>query len=570
MPDNITFKVPGRPAQPRELEPEVRQRSGITVKHSVVVRPPVRGEADWQVLSDVAPSDVVELEFSDGGRRYTRADQLAADIRATEVRRDGDDENVVVVPHQIGGTETRGFIQLGLAAFQLLDVPAPNDALIDQASAIAAPEAAAAIARHFEKDLRTGLFRISSPGEFVEEIKTPLERAPSKPILLFIHGTASSTAGSFSGLEGKEEWTQFTEAYDQILALEHCTLSQTPIENALAAAPLLPRGARLHIVSHSRGGLVGELLCLQGLRKDQISAFENRGRKDQADLLRQLDGILRDRELVVEKFVRVACPSRGTLLASDRLDLYFSVLLELVKLVPAIAASPLYPVVKCALLTLIAQKATPQTVPGIEAQRPESPFIALLNRPDLATQADLAIIAGRADLGGGLRSVVKLAADAFYLEPNDFVVNTEAMYGGMMRQNAWYFPDRGADVSHFQYFRNNRTRQQVGAWLRGETDRSLNLFVDMELRKRKDLMFPEWRGVDEDKRPIVIYVPPLLGTYIGNIWLHAPGLLPGDLDRLGDPQLTADGVVGHRSGRLIRYLSSVCNQALRIRLASGA
>ncbi len=560
MPDSdakLTFKVPGRPAPPRELESEVRRRSAIKVKRSVAVRKPIRGEADWQTIEGVAPTDVIELEFGDGVRRYTRADQLAADIRATQVSRGDEDQGAIVVPATLGGAETRGFVQLFLNAFQVMEVPTPEEVLIDRATEQAAQKAATAIAAYFESELRTGLFRIGSPSEFIEQVTAPLEHAPSKPILLFLHGTASSTAGSFSGLEGKEEWTQFKGTYDHILALEHCTLSLSPIDNAIAAARLLPRGARLHMVSHSRGGLVGELLCAKRFRKDQIAAFESSGRKDQADLLRQLDDILRDRELVIEKFVRVACPSRGTLLASDRLDLYFSLLLEVLRLVPAIAASPVYPIVKSALLALIAEKATPRTVPGIEAQRPESPFIALLNRSDLETQADLAIIAGRTDYGGSVRSLVKLASDAFYLEPNDFVVNTEAMYGGMLRQNgAWYFADRGGDVSHFQYFKNDRTRQQVGAWLRGETNRSLNLFVDLQLRKRKDLMFPEWRAAEEDTRPVVIYVPPLLGTYLGTVWLHAPGLIPGDLDRLADPQLAPEGVVPHRCGRLLKQLSS--------------
>ncbi|MFB8829403.1 hypothetical protein ACE0DR_08525 [Azotobacter sp. CWF10] len=49
---------------------------------------------------------------------------------------------------------------------------------------------------------------------------------------------------------------------DRAFAFEHRTLSESPIVNALALARSLPEQAKLHLVSHSRGGLVGELLCL--------------------------------------------------------------------------------------------------------------------------------------------------------------------------------------------------------------------------------------------------------------------------------------------------------------------
>ena len=53
----------------------------------------------------------------------------------------------------------------------------------------------------------------------------------------------------------------YTRYGGEMYAFEHRTLTESPIENALALAEALPDGARLHLVSHSRGGLVGELLC---------------------------------------------------------------------------------------------------------------------------------------------------------------------------------------------------------------------------------------------------------------------------------------------------------------------
>jgi hypothetical protein len=47
---------------------------------------------------------------------------------------------------------------------------------------------------------------------------------------------------------------------DRVYALDHLTLSRSPLENALTLVSALPVGARVHLVTHSRGGLVAEAL----------------------------------------------------------------------------------------------------------------------------------------------------------------------------------------------------------------------------------------------------------------------------------------------------------------------
>ncbi len=50
---------------------------------------------------------------------------------------------------------------------------------------------------------------------------------------------------------------------ERIYAFEHRTFSESPIENAIELAAKLPKGAQINLVTHSRGGLVGDLLCLE-------------------------------------------------------------------------------------------------------------------------------------------------------------------------------------------------------------------------------------------------------------------------------------------------------------------
>src|SRR5690606_1762045 len=136
---------------------------------------------------------------------------------------------------------------------------------------------------------------------------------------------------------------------------EHRTFSESPIENALALASALPAGTRLHIVSHSRGGLVGDLMCLDAaageldtlidLYRHELSPDEKADKEKEPRLraareaenarmqarLRQLVALLREKHIQVERYVRVAAPARGTALLSDNLDVFLSCLLNLVR-----------------------------------------------------------------------------------------------------------------------------------------------------------------------------------------------------------------------------------------------
>jgi hypothetical protein len=90
----------------------------------------------------------------------------------------------------------------------------------------------------------------------------------------------------------------------------------------------------------------------------------------------------------------VACPARGTILASGRVDRYLSLIGNLIEHIPLLADNPIAALFKAMLFALVKQRADPRHIPGLEAQMPESPLIHLLNRPSLKTNSDLGVIAG--------------------------------------------------------------------------------------------------------------------------------------------------------------------------------
>ncbi|RYF97739.1 MAG: hypothetical protein EOO02_20330, partial [Chitinophagaceae bacterium] len=100
-----------------------------------------------------------------------------------------------------------------------------------------------------------GLFRLKPDFTFdkIENIDT------DKPVLLFLHGTNSNNSGAFDKLLSSEAWLIIQRKYgNNILAFQHRTLTHSPLQNVVELANQLPANAKLHLISHSRGGLLGE------------------------------------------------------------------------------------------------------------------------------------------------------------------------------------------------------------------------------------------------------------------------------------------------------------------------
>ena len=254
------------------------------------------------------------------------------------------------------------------------------------------------------------------------------------PVLLFIHGTASNTQGSFGAFstdDASSDW-QTLKGYfkEHIYAFEHRTMSLSPIENALSLARVLPKRARLHIVSHSRGGQVADLLCLRDVAPERLGSYSRSGRDlasgdesdreqlNQADHierapLNKLIAVLREKQFDVKRLIRVASPSRGTLLASENLDQFLSILTNLIGLIPVVGQSPVYQVIKWMTLDVAKNRMKPEFVPGIEAMIPTSPLVGLLNHPDTTAKGELAVVAGDIEGGNLLKRLGVFVTDTF-------------------------------------------------------------------------------------------------------------------------------------------------------------
>ncbi len=408
--------------------------------------------------------------------------------------------------------------------------------------------------------------------------KTVPAAADGGPILILIHGTFVDTVSTFGKLwdEHPRSVERLFANYGQrVYALDHPTLGASPFANALTLVQAMPDGARLHLLTHSRGGLVAVVLArLAGQRRidaHDLAPFKGdayQGQRQEMDAL--LKAIVK-KNIQVERVVRVACPARGTLLASRRLDAYLSVLTWTLKATGALVAAEVLD-----FLNAVAERrADPALIPGLEAMMPGSALVQWLNRPDSRIPGDLRVVAG--DLqGDSVGSWVKtLLADAFYWTDNDIVVHTRSMYGGSPRVGgASFMLDQSGKATHFAYFRNALTVDAVVEGLTqsnpagfrpigplswaGETSDGLRSARSASSGVRGGAApQPEPNG----QRPCVIVLPGLLGSNLEvkgkRIWL---GLrLLGGFDQLryqsdGSDQVLPDGPISLIYGALIEHL----------------
>jgi tetratricopeptide (TPR) repeat protein len=524
----------------------------VTPKYSAQIQS-ARAATDIHRL-DVADDDIVELELEGGIRLWQRADTLQADFPGVASR--GAAAGGYVLPSVLPlGNARRGVGPWVIKGLKVFGIDLAGDITEIVSSKV-------------EGALKPGpgLYRCGSSA--ATDLQPVGKLDATAPILLLIHGTGSTTDGSFGGLwEGgsSARYAELDKAYGgQVLAFQHRTLTRSPIENALELAGKLPDSARLHLVSHSRGGLVGELLCRAMLQSrspfddDDLALFAGPDRTRDLEAITALRKLLADKKFQVERFVRVACPARGTTLADGRLDRYLSITVNLLGLIPGFMLNPVYDATTALLLAVVKKRTEPQELPGLEAQMPTSPLVRVLNRPGQASSADLHVVGG--DLAGDTAwSTLKaLVTDLYYREDNDLVVNTPSMFGGAERTGVIrYWVDTGGGVDHFHYFKNpDSASRVVAALLHPDAD----VFHPLE-KKPSEITPDDYRKRTAAPQPIVVVLPGIMGSTLkagdNSVWMNYLALAAGglaDLD-MSAPNIEPSGLVADSYQQLVRYLS---------------
>lgn len=500
-----------------------------------------RGDQPIETV-EIADNDLIEIEFEGGERLWLNGEEFRERFGGVSERGKAAGTAVMAVPDSLqllpGGMEARGPINWLIKGLKVFGV--------DLAGITARKIAEAVEGRTSANRRAPGIYRcVLNTGRFaLEDVGSAGWRA-EKPFLLFIHGTLSSTWGSFGDLWSvarAAELDALRRAYgDRVLAFEHEYLTKSPIDNTRDLVKqlnrVLPDQAAVHLVTHSRGGLVGEMLC-RGTSGDggaapflpeelALADIDDR-HKETLKSLKALDAELRVKRFRVERFVRVACPALGTTLASGRLDRWLSVVGTVGS--AALPGTPLadaFSDIGDFIAAAVQERTDPETLPGLEAMMPESAFIKLVNWPKTVVFGDLTVIAGDIDPDKWWARLMVWLTDRFYEGDHDLVVNTPSMYGGATRSGtALVGFHKGPDVNHFSYFQNADSAVQLVRALTREAGDTAGF---EPLAKPVVNIARAIAPRSVDPMPVVFILPDMMGSELtvgdDHVWVDIPHLM---------------------------------------------
>ncbi|MEN0065799.1 MAG: CHAT domain-containing protein [Myxococcota bacterium] len=590
MRDEIHLELPpGDPAPSEETDSNLADKlmRFDEVVPRMLVRPPERGRPLQRHLA--RPDDIVEIEDRDGAYRVMRAEHY--DKLDRSMTRDGGAELGIRAFRVLRVTSRRIAELLGIDKSELKE--RIQKLGLDQAGDLTEDLVADAVGEFFQplfaavEDLRTRALSVRSPGEgpgtlyrMNEEGELVDGSPPSGRSLLLLHGTWSAAEHAFRSLtKAKGDFDTLRSHFDdRVMAFQHRTLSQDPIDNALTLAHQLPEDSRLTILAHSRGGLIAELLSLPAAPPTDETPPELLGR------LRALHDVLENRRIVVDRIARVAAPMAGTVLLGRRLDRSLSIVMTALNLAAGWMTGPAAPVtqqvlafVKTVSRIVLKYARHPKFVPGIAAQRPQSPLVRFLNHPQ-QPKADgkLAVVAGDVTTGGSLQHSIKvLLAKAFFGERNDFVVQVKGMYGGFPRKTpVLSLYERTPQTTHGGYFHNESTRRPIARWLRNLHPPAF-VVVDspddplagergvVKLAARLESAVVDRRRLlpQDVQRDTVVVLPGIMGSHLAKpngerIWYDYGAAFEGRTVELaiGNP-LQTEGLLRPYYGDLVQHLS---------------
>mgnify|MGYP006277420733 FL=1 len=511
----------------------------------------------------IAESDCVCFTFEDDTVWYAAATDLPDILDASRDRSASGDEFTLEVPASIASPDQeRGF--LGKLILKALAIFSPSQ------KALAADLARTLAAKAEKEIIREGLHFVDRDFTLRSLQHHQQNLSDGAPGLLLLHGTGSNTSSSFGDLagQGSSSWSDLCDHFgERTYAYEHLTWTKSPITNTRELLEALPDGSRWHLLTHSRGGLVGDLLCRvtagEAFSDDEIGLF-SKYEALQKDL-RELNKLAREKSIRIDRIVRVAAPAAGTTLLSERLDIFLNGLFNVVKLT-GVGALPFFSAFGDLIKVVVSQRQEASVLPGLEAMHPESPTQVLLNFPNLSIPTQLHVIAGQAAAGGILGTITFLLSKLFFGVDNDLVVDTDAMFEGVHRSGGQYYRFfTGKDVHHFSFFKNPDSQRAIVQALTAKDGTNVSLFKPIREGEINRVLVESGSVFPEDlphvlDKPVVFVLPGIMGSNLadreGEIWLQYLRMMFGGLLQLrpDNPYIEAQSLVATSYGDLVTYL----------------
>lgn len=269
--------------------------------------------------------------------------------------------------------------------------------------------------------------------------------------LLFIHGTFDTTSGAFGRLPAATRTTLFERYQGRVIAFDHPTLADDPIENARTFLGMVgDRTLDLDIVCHSRGGLVTRAIAERPENLHDLAP-----------------------NLKVATAVLAGATSNGTILAdADNWNELVDRITTLLSFLPVPFAVDALETV-FGLVRSIAVE-TAHDLKGLDAMVPGGAFLERLNKttavpPWLRYRA---LVSDFEPRDPGLKAWLDdEVRDHIFDAPNDMMVSIDSMTGKGLKGafpvtiTSAFGPTDA--VEHADYFHQERTSKALLDWLTG-------------------------------------------------------------------------------------------------------
>jgi len=549
------FKFYGTPAEkPSDSDLQLRSvQPAMQVKEYTALN--VRSGDANAVDMEVSENDIVSMQMSNDVEWLYSAEDFEKLLKAQPgTTRSAEDGSLVIPAFFTSTGGTRG----------LEDVIKTSGIKI--ITGMVAKKTAELLVEKMESKLELGLHGLNDQCKFTNFDKAKVLK--DKPYLLFIHGTNSNTDGAFSGLKQNNAYTDLFKFYEgRVLAFEHKTLSESPLKNVTDLLNALPDGIILEIISHSRGGLIADLLarCSKSavpFNKEELKIITDN--PDFKPLEAEADAANKaatGKNITVPKIVRVAAPSAGTVLIDTRLDNLVNVFCNLIKLIPGAAACMPLGLFLDFAKAVVHERTDVNVFPGVAAQIPGSPLIRLLNNPNREIESQLFVISGDVEHSGFWKSMLVMSTNLYFGEAHDLVVNSNSMFKGTYRKtNVLERFEQDPTVNHFNYFKNPSSQSALLAALKNSPDIATH-YENLGITSK--ISIAHKRGVN-GKKPVVYILPGITNSILKSsvenketLWINFPGLALGVLSRLASVEnIEATDIQLQVYGDLMNYLST--------------
>lgn len=552
------------------------------IKHDLstyLIEPPHRSNSNL-TEAELSEDGMVYYEFEDGSYMFLTSEEVKAlcikekesrNFRSSSI---GSKELFLSVSFSENGTRD-GLIQKGLAKIVSFITGKLMDDIIGELGA----NAVLSIAHKLESSAVKipGLYQLT-PDKKIGELAKLIQ---GEHYFLFVHGTNSNTVNAFLD-PGKDRNiidnnNRIFQAIQNrfgtnIVAIEHHTLTVSPLANVLDLIKTLPAEIELTMMSHSRGGLIIDslLMCLDAVKDankcNQLRQYLiDEKRSQDLSILNQIINELKGKNIHIQQVIKVASPGAGTTLLSDNVINLLRVLAQSAKLFTSMMGDEIIELTEKLLVAMIKSKDKTDGLTGLEAMTPDNPFLDMINSYQIQSEPKSFLMTGKSRLSFNIPHSIKFLLSRMIIQDDsDMVVNTASMTQGLPLKQALTTLATNGQVYHSSYFYQKNTADEITKAITSKGDFSATAIIRTSVydgQRGIELEYGNYKHQEvTGRRPITVVIPGMMASTLTNenndrLWIDYFDIFSRSLLDMGiNDSIKVDGILSTAYKAFCEYL----------------